>query len=64
MVAGLSISWVYNLTQTPADWRQDLISKAPPIVLYALLMFARWRWLNVAILVLGLVGVGVQLAQP
>jgi hypothetical protein len=63
MVAGLMTSWVYNAIAAPQDWRADLASKALPIGLYGVLMFARWRWLNLLILGVMIIGTAYQLTQ-
>jgi len=64
MAAGLATSWAYNSIAAPQDWRADLASKALPIGLYGVLMFARWRWLNLLILVVVIIGTSYMLTRP
>jgi hypothetical protein len=56
LVAGLLIFWVYNTIMTPAGWRMDLAYKALGISIWVVLMFVRWRWLNLLLLAIPLVG--------
>ncbi len=60
-IAGLTIFWIYNTVVTPAGWRADLISKLLPIGVWVALMFVRWRWLNLVLLLVPLVGTGYSL---
>jgi hypothetical protein len=56
LAAGLMIFWVYNSVVAPAGWRADLIDKAFPVAIWVVLMFVRWRWLNLLLLAIPLFG--------
>ena len=61
LAAGLMIFWVYNAVVAPADWRTDLLTKARQIAPWVILMFVRWRWLNLLLLAFPLVGTTLDL---
>jgi hypothetical protein len=63
LAAGLTIFWVYNSVVSPAGWRADLVSKAGPIAIWIVLMFVRWRWANLLLLAVPLVGTMWELVQ-
>ncbi len=60
LAAGILVFWVYNSVTAPAGWRADLVSKAIPIALWVVLMFVRWRWLNLLVLALAFVGIAIS----
>ena len=63
LAAGLAMFWVYNSISTPADWRADLASKAIPVLLWIVVMFVRWRWLNLLVLAFATGATILQLLQ-
>jgi hypothetical protein len=63
LVAGLAIFWVYNTIMTPAGWAMDLAFKALGIGIWIILMFVRWRWLNLLLLTIPIVGLTLDLIR-
>ena len=63
IAAGLLVFWVYNSVVAPAGWRADLVGKAVPIAIWVVLMFVRWRWLNLLLLAFPFFTIAIQVAQ-
>lgn len=63
LAAGLAIFWIYNSVVSPAGWRADLVEKAGPLAIWIVLMFVRWRWLNLLLLAIPLFGTTWELVK-
>jgi hypothetical protein len=63
LIGGLLIFWVYNTVVAPGGWRADLIGKLVPIAVWVALIFSRWRWLNLLLLAVPIVGQGNEILQ-
>lgn len=63
LIAGLIAYFIYNTVVTPAGWREDLITKLLPIVVWVALILVRWRWLSVLLLLIPLFGASSDILQ-
>ena len=63
LAAGLAIFALYNGVTNPAAWRSDLTVKAVPFLVWVVVMFVRWRWVNLLALTFAISGTGLQLAR-
>jgi hypothetical protein len=63
LILGLLVFWGYHTVVTPAEWRADLIDKAAPIAVWVVLIFSRWRWLNLLLLAFPVIGIILQFVR-